>query len=531
MKHDDPAGLPASGGAGATRPHRSPLRQGDVTHESEDTPLRRTWAPIVMAARVVLPFALAASAAPVASLWGREPVKVGFLAAAFAVMLAVTVGMVGVLASKGPLWLHDMLVLASIAGLALVVHGAGGAAYGMSVVLLVPVVWMALYGRPTGILTALVVEAVAVVVLSEIDGSGAPRDDARFAIVVIAVSAFTAWTVHRLVHRLDRSQDELRRDRAVLATVAEAARVIREGSDARRTVCEAVLTVSVGTAAVLFEVEETDFLALTASAGIDLPAVRIPLTEPSIAAHAYQTGQSVYVPDTASEPRVSPTLAALTRARSLLAQPFWRDGAVAGVVIVVWPQPRHAPRQHTVHAMALLAQEIGAALERADLRAQLQHEASTDPLTGLANRRIWRSRVPGLLTPGQQVCVALLDLDFFKAYNDTRGHLAGDKLLRGLAKAWAPLLRPTDLLVRWGGEEFAVAMPDCGPADARDVVERLRAAVPDQQRVSAGIACWDHHETLTALMARADAALYQAKTTGRDRTVLADLTLGPSGRA
>ena len=111
------------------------------------------------------------------------------------------------------------------------------------------------------------------------------------------------------------------------------------------------------------------------------------------------------------------------------------------------------------------------------------------------------------------MCVAMLDLDRFKDFNDDRGHQAGDRLLKQSAAAWSTQLRTTDMLARYGGEEFALVLPGCTLSD----VERLRAAMPDDQTVSAGIAQWDGEETPELLVGRADRALYAAKKGGRDR--------------
>jgi diguanylate cyclase (GGDEF)-like protein len=123
------------------------------------------------------------------------------------------------------------------------------------------------------------------------------------------------------------------------------------------------------------------------------------------------------------------------------------------------------------------------------------------------------------------MCVAMLDLDRFKQYNDERGHQAGDRLLKEVAGAWTTELRATDILARYGGEEFALALPTCDVEQAFAVVERLRAAIPGGESCSAGIACWDGFETSVELLERADAALYDAKRGGRDQTFLA-----PSGK-
>jgi diguanylate cyclase (GGDEF)-like protein len=124
----------------------------------------------------------------------------------------------------------------------------------------------------------------------------------------------------------------------------------------------------------------------------------------------------------------------------------------------------------------------------------------------------------------RQLCVAIADLDHFKNYNDTYGHPAGDALLRELADSWRRRVRPYDLLVRWGGEEFAIALPDCPVEVAVEVLERLRASVPLGQTVSIGVAERGSEESVESLMSRADRALYDAKESGRNRICVAGIT-------
>jgi diguanylate cyclase (GGDEF)-like protein len=114
----------------------------------------------------------------------------------------------------------------------------------------------------------------------------------------------------------------------------------------------------------------------------------------------------------------------------------------------------------------------------------------------------------------------MLDLDHFKAYNDEFGHQAGDRLLKQAAAAWNAQLRASDTLARYGGEEFALALPACPLEEALIVVERLRAVTPGGQTCSAGVVCWDGAEPPADLVGRADAALYEAKNAGRDRTIV-----------
>jgi diguanylate cyclase (GGDEF)-like protein len=155
------------------------------------------------------------------------------------------------------------------------------------------------------------------------------------------------------------------------------------------------------------------------------------------------------------------------------------------------------------------------------LLAESEARARTDPLTGLANRRAWDEELHRELAraarQGWPVCVAMIDLDHFKAFNDERGHLSGDELLAEAATTWRVELRDGDFIARYGGEEFGVLLPNCSIGDAAQVVERLRATTPMGQTCSAGLARWDGSESAAELLRRTDAALYAAKRAGRDR--------------
>jgi diguanylate cyclase (GGDEF)-like protein len=111
----------------------------------------------------------------------------------------------------------------------------------------------------------------------------------------------------------------------------------------------------------------------------------------------------------------------------------------------------------------------------------------------------------------------VLDVDNFKSYNDRYGHGSGDEALRCVGRVLHESTRADDVVARYGGEEFALVLPGCTLSDGQLLVERLRAAMPDDQKVSAGIAEWDGNETPELLLGRADRALYTAKKTGRDR--------------
>jgi diguanylate cyclase (GGDEF)-like protein len=117
--------------------------------------------------------------------------------------------------------------------------------------------------------------------------------------------------------------------------------------------------------------------------------------------------------------------------------------------------------------------------------------------------------------------VALVDLDHFKRFNDSYGHPAGDRLLTEAAAAWPAHLRAVDHLARYGGEEFVILLPDAGAEQAHRILDRMREATPLGQTFSAGIALLRDGESSDDLVARADAALYDAKGAGRNQVALA----------
>jgi diguanylate cyclase (GGDEF)-like protein len=155
--------------------------------------------------------------------------------------------------------------------------------------------------------------------------------------------------------------------------------------------------------------------------------------------------------------------------------------------------------------------------------AQRAASAELDALTGLVNRRGFDEAldiaVRAALRTGEPLSAALFDLDHFKAVNDSRGHAAGDEMLRAVAAAWAPRLPRGAVLARHGGDEFSLLLPGHDGARALTVAESLRAALPGIG-TSAGVAQLALGDLPSDLMRRADAALYRVKTLGRGRSEL-----------
>ncbi len=184
----------------------------------------------------------------------------------------------------------------------------------------------------------------------------------------------------------------------------------------------------------------------------------------------------------------------------------------------------------------------------AKLTHELEHMASTDPLTRVFNRRVFvawcekemlRSRESGL-----PLSVLFVDFDHFKRVNDTFGHHVGDRVLCAAVERMQDSIRGIDVLCRWGGEEFAVLLPNAGPEATLLVAERMRqnirlvnseaeafSQLRDELQLTAsigGATFADGIDTVDGMLARADAAMYEAKDAGRDRVILAARPSGES---
>ncbi|WCM95449.1 GGDEF domain-containing protein [Acidovorax sp. NCPPB 2350] len=178
--------------------------------------------------------------------------------------------------------------------------------------------------------------------------------------------------------------------------------------------------------------------------------------------------------------------------------------------------------------------------ELAQALEHIRELATHDELTGLLNRRhmleLMRLEQRRVARSGHPLVLALIDLDHFKAVNDTHGHAAGDRALQAFARAVRQSVRDSDVVSRWGGEEFVLMLCNTQPGDARALLERVREAVerlriahhgaeaaapaePLRITVSIGFALHALGETAEDTLERADKALYAAKAAGRNRTV------------
>ncbi|WP_459855154.1 sensor domain-containing diguanylate cyclase [Dongia sp. agr-C8] len=184
-----------------------------------------------------------------------------------------------------------------------------------------------------------------------------------------------------------------------------------------------------------------------------------------------------------------------------------------------------------------LTDQLSLSLTNIELREKLENMALRDGLTGLYNRRFLDETLERDLSKLQRDrksgAVLLLDVDHFKRFNDTHGHQAGDEALRRVGTALLASVRASDVVCRYGGEEFLVFLPDCNTAEATAKAEKIRAAVSGTSMtmgervipsvtISIGLAMFPAHaQTRALLLQMADRALYQAKAAGRNRVVVA----------
>ena len=241
---------------------------------------------------------------------------------------------------------------------------------------------------------------------------------------------------------------------------------------------------------------------------------------------AAESGVTQYVPDVTRDNRyvpVDPTI------RSELAVPLINKGRVIGVLNLESDRT-NAFSDEDLRVADILAAQISQILVKALLYEELALMAVTDGLTGLFNHRQFFVRLEAefkrAVRYSYPLSLIMLDIDFFKKYNDTFGHLRGDEVLRRIAELITSTMRETDILARYGGEEFAVILPLCHESTAREVAERLRLRVEEADlgggdeplTISLGICTAPQHaETHEELVRRADDAMYISKNQGRNQ--------------
>jgi diguanylate cyclase (GGDEF)-like protein len=334
--------------------------------------------------------------------------------------------------------------------------------------------------------------------------------------------------VDALATRLRRESTDAATRASNLEAVSEVARQLATQSDSHAVgwaICSAAVRTAGASAAVLWRPTVSgDALHADAAAGADAEGVHLSfLTPGSGAIQVFTSAEDRF--ETFRGGHSSQEIGPSFEAGAALWEPVLKDaGAAVGVLAVYWRDRLTAVSSETRRAVRLLALEAAIAIDRGELLGRLEIAARTDDLTGLLNRRAWDEELGRELAradrSGAALCVAILDLDRFKEYNDSHGHQSGDRFLKQLAGVWRQNLRIGDILARYGGEEFALALPGTNLEHSQQMLDRLRAALPDDQTCSAGVCQWDGEESAERLTARADTLLYAAKAAGRNRVAL-----------
>lgn len=291
----------------------------------------------------------------------------------------------------------------------------------------------------------------------------------------------------------------------------------------------------------LMLVNETGELAIQATAGFTDKEVERYKKGPvraddGILFQVVQSKTFIYAENLETKPKFK-KLAVKRRARALCSFPLISEGKFIGLINIVCLNEK-TMTVNEIKLLYALSSQAAVAIGHARLHEKVKKLAATDDLTGLPNVRTFYERINLEVERSRRfkhdLSLAMIDIDDFKVYNDTYGHLAGDELLWELALVLNGEARSLDLLARYGGEEFVVMMVETSALEGRELAERLRKAVNEhifsistvqkakEITVSIGIASLpDHAHTVRELVDQADKALLKAKRLGKNRVVIA----------
>ena len=284
-------------------------------------------------------------------------------------------------------------------------------------------------------------------------------------------------------------------------------------------------------------------ISLCETSGIDLDqdSIKGPIELAGFLGQAYLEKRTVIVedgqgnPGTSNGPRISPPV------RQFFSVPILREEGVTGVLTVLNKQDQKKFSAQEITILSTLVVHAGVAFDNANFLKNMEQRAITDSLTGLYNHREFQKRLRDEAIRasryGKEFSLLMLDIDFFKVFNDTHGHPVGDSILMEIAGVLEECIREVDIASRYGGEEFTLILPETYGEQAEAVAERIRKGVseksfmtptgyPAHLSVSIGIASFPRDTNdPDDLIRKADQALYFAKRDGRNRTCIYHNTL------
>ncbi|HEX4744346.1 MAG TPA: GAF domain-containing protein, partial [Candidatus Limnocylindria bacterium] len=331
--------------------------------------------------------------------------------------------------------------------------------------------------------------------------------------------------------RAHREQGERLEELTVLGDISQRLSEVSTLSQVLNSAIDGAMRITGAEAGLVWRRGDDRLFRLAASINLDADRLaQSPPNQPySHSNEMHRSGKPILLDDlTKSRGVVSG--AALADFRALLGVPLRSEGHMYGSLYVVHPRAGYFNERH-VQQVQVVAAHAGAALARAHAFEEATRLSITDELTGFFNSRYLNARlqeeIARAMRYGHELALVLIDSDALKRVNDQLGHEAGNEHLRRLAKTIRAHVRATDIVARYGGDEFVVLQPEAGLDAARATAERIRMAASVQQEgiatsVSIGVAAFPHVREADALFREADRALSAAKQRGKNTVVVSD---------
>ncbi len=383
-----------------------------------------------------------------------------------------------------------------------------------------------------------------------VDASGNPQVDAFLKNLnrpgIEVVKGMTANLLWRMVEEREARERAAKRtleEQMLLYDIGLTLASAEKSEQALKLIVEAamnLLEMAAGSAALFSEEKGEMRMAVVMGFRGEKPPLHIWKVRPGgLTAHILSNGQPTVIEDLDNNPKFDTSHLKEQGFRSLVAVPLRGEGKIVGILYVDDFRPRKFSSRE-INLMGLLGALAASAMEKVLMLERAEEMAVTDELTKVYNHRYFART---LLTElkraerhGEQVGLCMVDVDHFKKFNDTHGHLKGNEVLIQIAKIMRIAMRETDVVARYGGEEFAVILPKTSKSHAAALASRLREAVEEimfpgaesqplgKLTVSIGVAAYpddsDTADSVSNIIELADQALYQSKSAGRNRVTV-----------